>query len=199
MTSSQMGRRYIEEARGRLELVRLAMERDRFATVVREAQECVELLLKGALRIVAIEPARTHDVSEVLRRESAAFPSGSESRSIISPRFPRNWLATVALRCTATNASILDLRISSITTTPYARSATSTTWPDWPRGFSPSTLVAASQIRKKFSTCAGHDPGWLTRVIQSSRSTVRSTWAIRRPSGLRLRGFGSLPPDRMIE
>lgn len=74
MTSSQMGRRYIEEARGRMELVRLAFERTLWATVVREAQECVELLLKGALRLVAVEPTKTHDVAEILRRESRRFP-----------------------------------------------------------------------------------------------------------------------------
>jgi HEPN domain-containing protein len=74
MTTAGMGRRYIEEARGRLELVRLAHERQRWSTVVREAQECVELMLKGALRLAAIEPLRTHDVSDLLRREAARFP-----------------------------------------------------------------------------------------------------------------------------
>ena len=53
-----MGRRYVEEAAGRVELVRLATDRGLWATVVREAQEAVELFLKGALRLVAIEPAR---------------------------------------------------------------------------------------------------------------------------------------------
>ncbi len=74
MTSSEMGRRYIEEARGRVELVHFAFERHLWATVVREAQEAVELFLKGALRLVAIEPARTHDVAEVLRRAAGRFP-----------------------------------------------------------------------------------------------------------------------------
>lgn len=74
MTSHNMGRRYVEEARGRLELVRLARDRRLWATVVREAQEAVELLLKGALRLVAVEPARTHDVADLLRRESRRFP-----------------------------------------------------------------------------------------------------------------------------
>jgi HEPN domain-containing protein len=69
-----MGRRYIDEARGRVELVRLAFERALWATVVREAQECVELFLKGALRLVAVEPAHTHDVAECLRREERRFP-----------------------------------------------------------------------------------------------------------------------------
>lgn len=79
MTSSHMGRRYIEEARGRVDLVRLALQRQLWATVVREAQECVELFLKGALRLVAVEPARTHDVGDLLRREARRFPEWFKS------------------------------------------------------------------------------------------------------------------------
>ena len=74
MTSSRMGRLYIEEAASRMELVRLAGDLRLWATVVRESQECVELFLKGALRLVAVEPTRTHDVAELLRREAARFP-----------------------------------------------------------------------------------------------------------------------------
>jgi HEPN domain-containing protein len=74
MTSSHMGRRYVEEAVGRMALVLMAVERGLWATTVREAQECVELFLKGALRLMAVEPARTHDVAEVLRREAGRFP-----------------------------------------------------------------------------------------------------------------------------
>jgi HEPN domain-containing protein len=74
MTSARMGRQYVEEARGRMALVRLALERGLWATTVREAQECVELFLKGVLRLVAVEPARTHDVAVVLRQEAGRFP-----------------------------------------------------------------------------------------------------------------------------
>ena len=74
MTSSRMGRLYVEEARGRLTLVRVALEKGLWAATVREAQECVELFLKGALRLVAVEPARTHDVAEVLKRQGDRFP-----------------------------------------------------------------------------------------------------------------------------
>lgn len=75
MTSSRMGRSFIEQASGRLELVRLAFARKLWATTVREAQECVELCLKGTLRLVGVEPARTHDVSDVLCREARRFPT----------------------------------------------------------------------------------------------------------------------------
>ena len=54
--------------------VHLALERGMWAATVREAQECVELLLKGALRLVAVEPARTHDVAAALRSEAVRFP-----------------------------------------------------------------------------------------------------------------------------
>ena len=50
MTTARMGRQYIEQARGRVELVRLALSKGLWVAVVREAQECVELFLKGALR-----------------------------------------------------------------------------------------------------------------------------------------------------
>jgi HEPN domain-containing protein len=75
-----MARRYIEEARGRLDLVRLALQKGLWSTVVREAQECVELFLKGALRLAAVEPARTHDVAEPLRREAGRFPEWFRSQ-----------------------------------------------------------------------------------------------------------------------
>ncbi len=74
MTSSDMARGYIEEASGRTELVSLAFERGLWATVVREAQEAVELFLKGSLRLVGVEPARTHDVAGILRLERDRFP-----------------------------------------------------------------------------------------------------------------------------
>lgn len=88
MTSSRMGRQYIEEAGARIALVRLALERGMWAATVREAQACVELFLKGALRLVAVEPARTHDVAAALRSEAGRFPewfrSSIESLATIS-------------------------------------------------------------------------------------------------------------------
>jgi HEPN domain-containing protein len=70
-----MGRLYIEEAAGRMGLVRAALKQGLWAAAVRASQECVELFLKGVLRLVAVEPSRTHDVAAVLRRESHRFPS----------------------------------------------------------------------------------------------------------------------------
>src|SRR5712691_1486415 len=73
MTSSRMWRLYMKKASGRIALVRLNLEKVLWAATVREAQECVELFLEGALRLVAVELARTHYVAEILRREAARF------------------------------------------------------------------------------------------------------------------------------
>ncbi len=74
MTTPRMGAQYIEEATYRRSLVEAAFGSGRWATVVREAQECVELFLKGALRLAAVEPARVHDVGDMLRQEAQRFP-----------------------------------------------------------------------------------------------------------------------------
>ena len=74
MTNERIARGYFQEAEGRLRHLDALLADKRFATVVREAQEVVELLLKAALRFVGIEPARTHDVSRILRGNASRFP-----------------------------------------------------------------------------------------------------------------------------
>ena len=44
----------------------LALSEGDYATCLRRSQECVEMSLKGVLRLVGIEYPRAHDVSEVL-------------------------------------------------------------------------------------------------------------------------------------
>lgn len=74
MTNERIARGYFQEAEGRLRHLDTFLADKRFATVVRETQEVVELLLKAALRFVGIEPARTHDVSRVLLENASRFP-----------------------------------------------------------------------------------------------------------------------------
>ena len=69
-----MGRQYIEEARGLMALVSLALERGMWAATVHKSQQCVELFLRGALQLVAVEPASTHDVAAALRSAAIRFP-----------------------------------------------------------------------------------------------------------------------------
>ena len=87
MTTAQMGRRYIDEARGRVELVRLAFARALWATVVRDAQECVELFLKvryGWRRSSRRAPTTSPSACAGKRNDSPAgrFPDRPSGRDL---------------------------------------------------------------------------------------------------------------------
>jgi HEPN domain-containing protein len=74
-----------EDLKAQKRLKALAVLRDEGAhsDVVREAQELVELALKGALRAVGIEPPKLHDVGGLLLEHEGKF--APETR----PRLPR--------------------------------------------------------------------------------------------------------------
>lgn len=65
---------YVRRAEIRLRAVDVLFEAESWADVVREAQEVVELALKGLLRAHGIEAPRIHDVSEVLRESRDSLP-----------------------------------------------------------------------------------------------------------------------------
>jgi HEPN domain-containing protein len=66
---------YVKRAAIRLEALDVLFDHGSWADVVREAQEVVELALKGLLRAHGIEPPRIHDVSEVLLAEGERLPA----------------------------------------------------------------------------------------------------------------------------
>lgn len=59
-----------------MELLQLAFDRGGWSDVVREAQELVELALKGMLRHVGIDPPRIHEVGGLLLANRERFPAG---------------------------------------------------------------------------------------------------------------------------
>jgi HEPN domain-containing protein len=124
-----MGRRYVEEAAGRVELVRLAADRGLWATVVREAQEAVELFLKGALRLVAIEPARTHDVGELLRQVGSRFPQWFRAEVDHLAAISTELAGDRGPAYSGTSGRASDRRNSSTKATPGERSNSSNTSP----------------------------------------------------------------------
>lgn len=65
---------YVARAAIRLEALDVLFDHRGWADVVREAQEVVELALKGLLRAHGVEPPRIHDVSEVLLAERTRLP-----------------------------------------------------------------------------------------------------------------------------
>jgi HEPN domain-containing protein len=66
---------YLDRARKRRAAIAALLEEEAYADVVREAQETVELVLKGVLRFAGMEPPKRHDVSRALQQQQARFPA----------------------------------------------------------------------------------------------------------------------------
>jgi HEPN domain-containing protein len=66
VNSRRLAEDYLEQAKVRLEALDLFLDRQRYDAVIREAQAIVELVLKGLLRSLGVDPPRLHDVSDVL-------------------------------------------------------------------------------------------------------------------------------------
>ena len=79
MTNASLAKSYLEKAIKRLLVFPVLMEVDDFSDVVREAQETVELALKGMLRQVGIEPPKWHDVGPALLEFKGRFPESVKS------------------------------------------------------------------------------------------------------------------------
>lgn len=66
MTNLSLAQSYLLKARSRLKILQVLLDEEAFSDVVREAQEIVELSLKGMLRQVGVEPPKWHDVGSFL-------------------------------------------------------------------------------------------------------------------------------------
>jgi HEPN domain-containing protein len=73
VTNLDLARSYLRKAEDRLVVLEVLQQRGAYSDVVREAQELVELALKGMLRAVAVEPPKFHDVSALLLEHAARF------------------------------------------------------------------------------------------------------------------------------
>ena len=80
MTNGSLAASYLAKATMRLDILPVLFERAGYSDVVREAQEIVELALKGMLRQAGVETPRWHDVGGVLQEHRSRFPalSGDE-------------------------------------------------------------------------------------------------------------------------
>lgn len=74
MTANELALSYLVKASVRLEMLHFLHERGAWSDVVREAQELVELALKGMLRQAGLDPPKWHDVGPILLAEAALFP-----------------------------------------------------------------------------------------------------------------------------
>jgi len=75
MTTDALARSYFSKARKRLRALEVLLEDEAFSDVVREAQELVELALKGMLRFCGVEPPKRHDVGPLLLQERNRLPA----------------------------------------------------------------------------------------------------------------------------
>ncbi|MEW6458033.1 MAG: HEPN domain-containing protein [Bacillota bacterium] len=66
MTNTTLAQSYLLKAVKRLKVLDLLAREEAYSDVVREAQELVELALKGVLRQIGIEPPKLHDVGGLL-------------------------------------------------------------------------------------------------------------------------------------
>ena len=74
MTKSELARAYLEKASKRRRVLEVLREEQAWSDVVREAQELVELALKGMLREVGVDPPKWHDVGPILTEQAQRFP-----------------------------------------------------------------------------------------------------------------------------
>ena len=76
MTNSSLARSYLQKAESRLKTLPVLKKDKAYSDVVREAQEIVELALKGMLREVGVEPPKWHDVGSLLLEHKQRFKKG---------------------------------------------------------------------------------------------------------------------------
>ena len=80
MTNGSLAESYLLKATKRLKIVPVLLDEEAYSDVVREAQEIVELALKGMLRQVGVEPPRWHDVGSILREHRDRLPDAAVGR-----------------------------------------------------------------------------------------------------------------------
>ena len=80
MTNVSLAQSYLLKARSRLKILQVLLDEGAYSDVVREAQEIVELALKGMLRQVGVEPPKWHDVGGFLLQFDHRFPAFERDR-----------------------------------------------------------------------------------------------------------------------
>ena len=74
MTNETLAKSYLQKAQKRLKILNVLLEEEAYSDVIREAQEVVELAVKGMLRQIGIDPPKQHDVSPLLVEHKNKLP-----------------------------------------------------------------------------------------------------------------------------
>lgn len=90
-TNGALARSYLAKARVRLRALAVFVDEEAYSDVIREAQELVELALKGMLRQAGVEPPHWHDVGGLFRELADRFP-GLDSADLDRIAAISSWL-----------------------------------------------------------------------------------------------------------
>lgn len=74
MINRTLAQSYLIKASKRLKVLPLLLKEEAYSDVVREAQELVELALKGMLRQVGVEPPKQHDIGGLVVEFKSRLP-----------------------------------------------------------------------------------------------------------------------------
>lgn len=81
MKNLSLAKSYLNKTQKRLKILEMLLEENDYSDVVREAQEVVELALKGMLRQIGIEPPKWHDVGQLILEYRTRFPDEVASQA----------------------------------------------------------------------------------------------------------------------
>jgi len=73
VTNETLAQSYLRKAIDRFDILDILFKKGAYSDVIREAQEIVELSLKGVLRYVGVEPPKIHDVGGLLLAHKNLF------------------------------------------------------------------------------------------------------------------------------
>jgi HEPN domain-containing protein len=76
LTNTSLAQAYLAKARARVRVLDVLLEAGAWSDVLPEAQELVDLALRGMLRQAGMEPPKCHDVGSLLLENSERFPGG---------------------------------------------------------------------------------------------------------------------------
>src|SRR5690554_2730966 len=74
MTNVTLAESYLAKAKVRGKMLQFLLGEQAYSDVIREAQEAVELAIKGILRKIGVEPPKQHDVGYLLLEYRHKFP-----------------------------------------------------------------------------------------------------------------------------
>jgi len=80
VTNQSLARSYLVKAQKRLKALAVLRDEGAYSDVIREAQELVELALKGMLRAAGIEPPKFHDVGGLLLEHARKFSQAAREQ-----------------------------------------------------------------------------------------------------------------------